>query len=169
MIDSARPRNTLHSPSHHLAFSSSVPGSSRSGPYEVDPTHVTTAGSVSIYTDVVQKNLFGSPQLHQCTTNNRREVAATQTHKNQSKWKKRILFSSKWVYSGETVFYQRWNFWRWRELREGPPSWDEDKISKHPPYEASTTLKNKHKRGVIYKREVIIHKNPRMGRAATVH
>ncbi|KAI5420873.1 hypothetical protein KIW84_044637 [Lathyrus oleraceus] len=66
MIDSARPRNTLHSPSHRLALSSSVPGSSRSGPYEVDPTHVTTAGSGSIYTDVVQKNLFGSPQLHQC-------------------------------------------------------------------------------------------------------
>ncbi|KAI5396367.1 hypothetical protein KIW84_062535 [Lathyrus oleraceus] len=65
MIDSARPRNTLHSPSHCLALSSSVPGSSRSEPYKVDSTHVTIAGSGSIYTDVVQKNLFGSPQLHQ--------------------------------------------------------------------------------------------------------
>lgn len=46
-----------------------VVGSSRSGPYEVDSTHVTIAGSGSLYTDVVQKNLFGSPQLHQCTTN----------------------------------------------------------------------------------------------------
>ncbi|XP_058785255.1 calcineurin-binding protein 1 [Vicia villosa] len=51
------------------ATATTLPGSSRSGPYEVDSTHVTTAGSGSLCTDAVQKNLFGSPQLHQCTTN----------------------------------------------------------------------------------------------------
>jgi calcineurin-binding protein cabin-1 len=46
-----------------------VVGSSRSGTNDVDSIHVTTAGSGSLYTDDIQKNLFGSPQLHQCTTN----------------------------------------------------------------------------------------------------
>ncbi|WJX42066.1 hypothetical protein P8452_29339 [Trifolium repens] len=46
-----------------------LPGSSRSGTNDVDSIHVTTAGSGSLYTDDIQKNLFGSPQLHQCTTN----------------------------------------------------------------------------------------------------
>lgn len=44
-------------------------GSSRSGPNDVDSTHVTTVGSGLLCTDDIQKNLFGSPQLHQCTTN----------------------------------------------------------------------------------------------------
>ncbi|PNY03770.1 TPR repeat protein [Trifolium pratense] len=46
-----------------------LPGSSRSGLNDVDSIHVATAGSGSLFTDDIQKNLFGSPQLHQCTTN----------------------------------------------------------------------------------------------------
>ncbi|RDX73277.1 hypothetical protein CR513_47141, partial [Mucuna pruriens] len=48
----------------------SVPGSGKNGPnsasgIEVDSTHVTNF----VTSDDIQKNLFASPQLHQCTTN----------------------------------------------------------------------------------------------------
>ncbi|XP_004501088.1 calcineurin-binding protein 1 [Cicer arietinum] len=50
------------------ATAPTLPGIGRSGSNDVDSTHVTTTSSLLCPEDI-QKNLFGSPQLHQCTTN----------------------------------------------------------------------------------------------------
>jgi len=49
-----------------LVVGSGRNGSNSAGSIDVDSAHATTVGSVSLD---IQKNLFASPQLHQCTSN----------------------------------------------------------------------------------------------------
>lgn len=63
---SPAPSNTSPAPS--LQGSGKI-GPNSAGGIDVDSTNVTTMGCSSFSNDDIQRNLFASPQLHQCTTN----------------------------------------------------------------------------------------------------